>query len=119
MIDLLNCPNCGAPITSDHCEYCGSVFYDWASIDTDKASFVKIKHRDRYIWLKVIMDDLSVQQDTDEVLYADDRIFHRVARAPTFYQISANFHTVPFDGPCGPNTLAVIKKGQTYDRSYC
>ena len=23
---LLNCPNCGAPITSEQCPYCGSVF---------------------------------------------------------------------------------------------
>ena len=23
---LYNCPNCGAPITGDHCEYCGTVF---------------------------------------------------------------------------------------------
>lgn len=23
-----NCPNCGAPITGDHCEYCGTVFVD-------------------------------------------------------------------------------------------
>lgn len=22
----LNCPNCSAPITSDKCEYCGTVF---------------------------------------------------------------------------------------------
>lgn len=23
----LNCPNCGAPITGDKCEYCGTVFH--------------------------------------------------------------------------------------------
>ena len=26
MKDELNCPNCGAPITSTECPYCGSVF---------------------------------------------------------------------------------------------
>ena len=25
---LYNCPNCGAPITGDHCEYCGTMFRD-------------------------------------------------------------------------------------------
>lgn len=25
---LYNCPNCGAPITGDKCEYCGTVFRD-------------------------------------------------------------------------------------------
>lgn len=24
---MTNCPNCGAPITSHQCEYCGTVFY--------------------------------------------------------------------------------------------
>lgn len=24
--DLLNCPNCGAPITGSKCEYCGTIF---------------------------------------------------------------------------------------------
>ena len=23
---MTNCPNCGAPITGDKCEYCGTVF---------------------------------------------------------------------------------------------
>ena len=32
----LNCPNCGAPITGERCEYCGSVLY--VVIDTDVAT---------------------------------------------------------------------------------
>lgn len=24
---MTNCPNCGAPIVADQCEYCGTVFY--------------------------------------------------------------------------------------------
>ncbi len=24
---MINCPNCGAPIVSDKCEYCGTVFH--------------------------------------------------------------------------------------------
>lgn len=26
MKELLNCPNCGAPITGPQCEYCGTTF---------------------------------------------------------------------------------------------
>lgn len=26
--DLLNCPNCGAPVSGFKCEYCGTVFYE-------------------------------------------------------------------------------------------
>lgn len=25
---MINCPNCGAPITKETCEYCGTVFAD-------------------------------------------------------------------------------------------
>ena len=25
---MSNCPNCGAPITGDRCEYCGTVFWE-------------------------------------------------------------------------------------------
>ena len=28
MKDLLNCPNCGAPISGSKCEYCGTMFSD-------------------------------------------------------------------------------------------
>lgn len=29
-----NCPNCGAPIESVQCPYCGTMFYDFAVMDT-------------------------------------------------------------------------------------
>ena len=28
---MTNCPNCAAPLTSNTCEYCGSVFYNYKS----------------------------------------------------------------------------------------
>ena len=34
--DKLNCPNCGAPIEGEICQYCGTVFVDMAVIDTKK-----------------------------------------------------------------------------------
>lgn len=30
---MINCPNCGAPITSDKCEYCGTEFHTQQKID--------------------------------------------------------------------------------------
>jgi hypothetical protein len=36
----LNCPNCGAPITGEYCPYCGSVFYDWAALDSNKPKVI-------------------------------------------------------------------------------
>ncbi len=110
MIDFLNCPNCGAPITSDHCEYCGSVFYDWAVMDTEKPFFLKIKYRDRYVWIKAAMDSIQTETEQEQTYYADNRICRVVNSSPCL-NIQANFHTVPFDGPYGEMTWAVLKKG--------
>ena len=38
-----NCPNCGAVITKDVCDYCGTVFLDFAAIQASKRSYVKLK----------------------------------------------------------------------------
>ena len=38
-----NCPNCGAPITADVCQYCGTVFLDFAAIQANKPSYIKFK----------------------------------------------------------------------------
>ena len=39
--NLTNCPNCGAPITKDRCEYCGTHF----NITNSDYSFVSIPIR--------------------------------------------------------------------------
>lgn len=36
-----NCPNCGAPITGDRCEYCGTQFIDCTTLRPDKAFYLK------------------------------------------------------------------------------
>lgn len=38
-----NCPNCGAPIDSTVCPYCGTTFYDFASIGINETTYVRIK----------------------------------------------------------------------------
>ena len=43
MRDVLNCPNCGAPVTSEKCPYCGTLFYDFSAIEVGKPCFLKIK----------------------------------------------------------------------------
>ena len=34
MSAIKNCPNCGAVVTSNKCEYCGTIFYDIGDIAT-------------------------------------------------------------------------------------
>ena len=33
MREKLNCPNCGAPLVSEKCQYCGTLFYDFSAIE--------------------------------------------------------------------------------------
>lgn len=60
MREQLNCPNCGAPITSGECEYCGTLFYDFAMIQNDRPTFVKIKVDKTLITAKCLLTDVTM-----------------------------------------------------------
>lgn len=60
MRSLYNCPNCGAPIQSEKCPYCGTTFYDFAAIDLDRPCYIKFKHKDSVITAKVSVPDITV-----------------------------------------------------------
>lgn len=58
------CPNCGAPIEGDKCEYCGTVFVDFGCIDLEQPFVLKFKKGNqiyiypvRFIGAHVIRDD--------------------------------------------------------------
>ena len=93
---MLNCPNCGAPIQSDICPYCGSVFLDWACFDMNRPTFVKVRDHLGHIKLLKIMpiSTAITLGDNSCELYADDRIYTRVWRSEL--RIKAEFVAVPF-----------------------
>ena len=65
MRNKLNCPNCGAPITSAECPYCGSVFYDFATLDSTKPTYIRIKWNDQIITTRVLMRGMTITNDPD------------------------------------------------------
>lgn len=96
MKDLLNCPNCGAPIQDDICPYCGSVFLDWASFDVSRPTFVKVKDHFGHIQLmKLGTGSISIHQDFDERFYADNNPYLLVRSHPDV-RIEAEFYVQPF-----------------------
>lgn len=97
--DLLNCPNCGAPIQDDICHYCGSVFLDWASIDMCKPTFVKIKDSNGYYrLLKIIPKSIRQTMDSNPTYcYADNKICQITSNYN--YEIEAAFDCLPFKHP--------------------
>ena len=97
MKDVLNCPNCGAPIQTDVCPYCGSVFLDWACFDVKTPTFVKIKNQYGHIVLmkvKPISVDYRLTMDST-YFYSDNRRVHS-ALTQSEVTIDAEFIAVPF-----------------------
>ncbi len=56
---ILNCPNCGAPIVGERCEYCGTVFYDFSCIDVNSPCWIKIRYGDNVFAAKMYVAELD------------------------------------------------------------
>lgn len=75
----LNCPNCGAPIQEDKCPYCGTVIYDFATLETDKPCYIKIKMGGKIIMLQAVCRGFSITMERHDIdYYGDDRVIHTV-----------------------------------------
>lgn len=77
MKELLNCPNCGAPIEDTKCPYCGTVFIDFASMDMDKPFYLAIKHYGKVMTCKARIEHAELTTSWDDYgccLYCDDRV---------------------------------------------
>lgn len=96
MKDKLNCPNCGMPITSAKCEYCGSVFYDFANIDLDAPSYVRVKKGDDLMIFKAKVNAFTLSLHTDPVsFYADDTVY--TAHSSSSLDIDISMTAMPDD----------------------
>ena len=59
-----SCPNCSAPITSEKCPYCGTVFVDFAVMTIDKPFWIKVKAGDSKFMAEVLMPSISIEAST-------------------------------------------------------
>ena len=71
MRDLLNCPNCGAPITAEKCPFCGSVFLDFAAIQVGAPSYVKFKIGNSYVCARLVVTALDINPRYETATYRD------------------------------------------------
>ena len=60
MKDRLNCPNCGAPITSIECPYCGAMFFDIVTLDDRHPTYIRMGWNKQIITSQVIMRSANV-----------------------------------------------------------
>lgn len=61
-----NCPNCGAPINSIECSYCGTVFYDFATLNSEKPTYLRMNWYNKIITVKAVMRSASISFEYNE-----------------------------------------------------
>ena len=62
-----NCPNCGAPIETEKCPYCGTMFLDVAAIDADQPFYMKVNHDGKIYILKVKMSSMELRIEPNDI----------------------------------------------------
>lgn len=103
-----NCPNCGAGITGERCEFCGTVIYDFAAIQLGKPSYVKIIHNGVICMFRMIVDDLTVHHEARTVDVPDASGCVMLAFVDSYcMNVSMNARCVPMDTGA---LMTVIKK---------
>ena len=75
MVTSTNCPNCGAPIKTDKCPYCGTAFIDFACISEDDPFFMKIRHGGTTHIVRAQLNSICMEPH-DMILYADNHPFY-------------------------------------------
>lgn len=64
-MEKLNCPNCGAQMTGHECEYCGSVFYDFESVDINRINYVRLQIWDEAVTFRVGVTRFDIEHSVD------------------------------------------------------
>ena len=62
-----NCPNCGAPIETEKCPYCGTMFLDFAAMDADQPFYMKVKKDGKIYILKVKMSSMELRIEPNDI----------------------------------------------------
>ena len=96
MRDALNCPNCGAPITSAQCEYCGTLFYDFANVEMGKPTYLRLKIGDTLNIFKAVAEHTEIVNEAPaSVIYCDNKPFY-ISEIPD-WNVTISFRVVPDD----------------------
>lgn len=96
MRELLNCPNCGAPITGVQCEYCGTVFYDFTTMEVGKTQHVRVKIKDELFIFNAAIETFDVEiSNHAEILYADGAPYY--ISNPQEIELKLSMRSVPDD----------------------
>lgn len=94
--EKLNCPNCGAPIESTQCPYCGTVFYDFTVMNFDKPTYIRIHYNGQYMVFRALARSMNVTMHPDEyVYYADNSAYAQMSSRAM--DVTIDFSVLPDD----------------------
>lgn len=68
---ITNCPNCGAVIKDNVCEYCGTQFVDMSFVETNKPFYLTIKNGGLKYTAKVCVDQVTMNATPESVSCLD------------------------------------------------
>lgn len=67
---VMNCPNCGAPVTGGRCEYCGTLFLDFGALSMDEPTYIRIRTEKGFMFFRSIIQDIEMECGQTPELYA-------------------------------------------------
>ena len=73
-----NCLNCGAPIDTDKCPYCGTRFVDIADLKINEPIWLTFEYSGKTMGVRVSLSHIDVQVSQEEPVcfYADNQVLH-------------------------------------------
>lgn len=70
---VTNCPNCGAILFDNHCNYCGTTIFDFTAFELEHPTYTKINVGGTIILAKVILKDARINFDNgNDIMHCDD-----------------------------------------------
>ena len=106
-----NCPNCGAPIQSTQCPYCGTVFYDFTVLDSDKPTYIRMNWHGNQIVFKAIMRSAEIEVRDDPISYYVD---NKMATIKTHTEVTAGVEFMILEDDDG----ILLKRKELNDGQY-
>ena len=98
MREKLNCPNCGAPIEHFKCPYCGTVILDFANIDINQPTYLRIRTpgTDQLMVVQAVPVQMALRQEPGKTvgLYCDNEIY-RTMYQPGPCELDLHFVILP------------------------
>lgn len=88
---LTNCPNCGAVIENPICPYCGTILYDFANIDADSYSYIRMKIGNNLVWFKAKVDLVNISSKEDSTVFYYDNYCYSAPPFDHEVRISIDF----------------------------